>query len=175
MRVRLAATSGVPIYRQIVEQIADQIACGRLTVGDRLPSVRELAQALPANQNTVLKAYEVLEHQGLITRRHGDGTFVAGRGSSLSTPQRRAVITDLLAQTARKAALFEVPSPELHELLDEQVARVDTDAGPPTAASAGESAAGHVGESGVSGPGKQTMVDPPARSDGASTEDATHE
>jgi GntR family transcriptional regulator len=123
MRLRLTATSGVPIYRQIVDQVSDQIASGRLRVGDRLPSVRELAQALPANQNTVLKAYELLEHEGLISRRQGDGTFVTSRSSSLSAAERRQVLADLLAQTAAKAALFDVPTAELHRLLDQQLAR----------------------------------------------------
>jgi len=121
MRVRLTASSGVPIYRQIVDQVANQIACGRLKVGERLLSVRELARALPVNQNTVIKAYEILERDGLITRRHGDGTFVAKRGSPLSTAERRRILSDALAQAAAKAHVFDVPSAELHRLLDEQI------------------------------------------------------
>lgn len=121
MRVRLLASSGVPIYRQIVDQVSDQIACGRLQPGDRLPSVRELARALPANQNTVIKAYEVLERDGLITRRHGDGTFVAGSGSSLSVGDRRRILAELLGHAALKAQLFEVAPDELHRLLEAQI------------------------------------------------------
>jgi GntR family transcriptional regulator len=121
------ASSGVPIYRQIVEQISDHIACGRLVAGDRLPSVRELARALPVNQNTVVKAYEVLERDGLITRRHGDGTFVAKGGSSLGTADRRSMVTDILGQAALKARLFGVSTAELHRLLDEQIASLPPD------------------------------------------------
>ncbi len=124
MRVRLNPSSAVPIYRQIVDQVADQIACGRLRVGDRLPSVRELAQALPANQNTVLKAYEILEHDGLIARRHGDGTFVTSRASGLDGPARRAVLGDLLGEVARKAVLFDVPAAEVHTRLDAKLEEV---------------------------------------------------
>jgi GntR family transcriptional regulator len=122
MRVRLIPSSGVSIYRQIVDQIGDQIACGRLQPGDRLPSVRELARALPANQNTVIKAYEVLERDGLITRRHGDGTFVANSGSSLSVDDRRRIVVDLLGHAALKAQLFEITPDELHQLLKQQIA-----------------------------------------------------
>ena len=122
MRVRLIPSSGVPIYRQIVDQVGDQIACGRLQVGDRLPSVRELARALPANQNTIIKAYEVLEREGLITRRHGDGTFVASSDSSLSAADRRRILADLLGHAALKAQLFEVAPDELHQLLEQQIA-----------------------------------------------------
>lgn len=121
MRLRLVSSSGVPIYRQIVEQISQQIACGRLSVGDRLPSVRELARELPANQNTVIKAYELLERDGLIQRRHGDGTFVAGTGSTLSAEQRRRMLAELLAHVTAQARLFGVEAAELHRLLDEQI------------------------------------------------------
>jgi GntR family transcriptional regulator len=124
MRVHLHPTSAVPIYRQIVDQVVDQIAAGRLRPGDRLPSVRELAQALPANQNTVLKAYDVLENDRLITRRHGDGTFVAERSAALTTARQRQAIAELLAQAAAKAALFNVPRDELRRLLDDQIARL---------------------------------------------------
>jgi GntR family transcriptional regulator len=127
MRLRLVASSGVPIYRQIVEQISDHIACGRLESGDRLPSVRELARALPVNQNTVIKAYELLERDGLITRRHGDGTFVAKGGSSLRAADRRSILGDILGQAALKARLFDISAAELHRLLDEQIASLPQD------------------------------------------------
>ena len=129
MRLRLLPSSGVPIYRQVVEQISQQIACGRLNAGDRLPSVRALARALPANQNTVIKAYETLERDGLITRKHGDGTFVAGGGSTLSAVQRREILGEILAAAAMKAALFNIPPADLHRLLDEEIANVSKSKG----------------------------------------------
>lgn len=129
MRLRLVPSSGLPIYRQIVEQVADQIACGRLRVGNRLPSVRELARALPANQNTVLKAYELLERDGLIARRHGDGTFVARDAATVSATERQRVLQSLLAQAAAKAQLYGVASTELHHLLDQEIARLSHERG----------------------------------------------
>lgn len=129
MRLRLVPSSGLPIYRQIVEQVAEQIACGRLRVGDRLPSVRELARTLPANQNTVLKAYELLERDGLIARRHGDGTFVARDAATVSAAERRRVLADLLAQAAAKAQLYGVDSRELHNLLDQELDRLSQERG----------------------------------------------
>ncbi len=124
MRVLLSSASGVPIYRQIVEQVAEQIASGRLRVGDRLPSVRELARALPVNQNTVVKAYELLERDGLITCRHGDGTFVASSVARLDHEECRGLVADMLAQVAGKAHLYGIKPAELHRLLDEQIARL---------------------------------------------------
>ncbi len=124
MRLQLAPSSGVPIYRQIVDQITYQIASGWLQSGQRLPSVRELARQLPANQNTVLKAYEWLEREGLLIRRQGDGTFVAEGGSPLKLTERRRRLSDALAQAASLAAHFEIAPDEVHRLLDEQMARL---------------------------------------------------
>ncbi len=122
MRIQLASASGVPIYRQIVDQITWQVAGGRLRAGERLPSVRELAHQLPVNQNTVLKAYELLEREGLIERRQGDGTFVAANGSPLKLAERRRRLAQVLGQAAALAAHFDLSSDELHRLLDEQIA-----------------------------------------------------
>jgi GntR family transcriptional regulator len=124
MRLRLTPSSGVPVYRQIIDQVGYLIAGGQLQEGERLPSVRELARALPANQNTVLKAYDLLERDGLIVRRHGDGTFVAGRGSPLSLAARRRKVNEVLAQAAALAGHFELSADELHKLLDEQLRRL---------------------------------------------------
>ena len=79
---RVDASSGVPIYRQLVEQVRREVLLGRLGPGDQLPTLREVVDALAINPNTVQKAYSELEHQGLVVRRQGTGTFVA---SSLPT------------------------------------------------------------------------------------------
>ena len=124
MRLRLVPASGVPIYRQIVEQIGFQIARRRLRVGDRLPSVRELARMLPANQNTVIKAFDRLERDGLIVRKHGDGTYVAARGSPLNLAERRRRVGEVLEHAAVLARHLDLKPDELHKLLDEQVGRL---------------------------------------------------
>ena len=122
----------MPIYRQIVDQIGHLIAARRLVEGDRLPSVRELAKALPANQNTVLRAYEILENEGLIVRRHGDGTFVSDGGSAISEAKKRAVVRELLADAAAKAAVFDVPAEEMHRMLDETLTELRSQPKPRT-------------------------------------------
>jgi GntR family transcriptional regulator len=73
---RIDAGSGVPIYRQLVEQVRREVMLGRLAAGDQLPPLREVVEALAINPNTVVKAYAELEHEGLVVRRQGMGTFV---------------------------------------------------------------------------------------------------
>ena len=68
---------GYPVYLQIQAQIERRIASGLLAAGDPLPSVRVLAKQLRINPNTVVRAYRELEYRGLVTTRHGEGTFVA--------------------------------------------------------------------------------------------------
>src|SRR5215469_17962767 len=74
---RFDAGSGVPIYRQLVQQVRRDVMLGRLRPGDQLPSVSEVVGSLSVNPNTVVKAFTELEHQGLVVRRQGVGTFVA--------------------------------------------------------------------------------------------------
>ncbi len=121
MSIRLSPSSAVPIYRQIVDQISLQIASGRFKAGDRLPSVREMARALPANQNTVLKAYELLERDGLIDRRHGDGTFIAEGGSPLRLSERRRRVAEAIAQAVVLARHFRLSDDEVRRVLNEQL------------------------------------------------------
>jgi GntR family transcriptional regulator len=121
MFIRLEPSSAVPVYRQIVDQIRYQIAGGTLGPGDRLPSVRDLARQLPANQNTVLKAYELLQREGLIDRRQGDGTFVLDSPPALKKSERLRQIAATLGQAAAQAVHFEIGPDELHDLLDREI------------------------------------------------------
>lgn len=74
---RLDGGSGVPIYRQLVQQVRREVMLGRLQPGEQLPTVKEVVDALAVNPNTVVKAYGELEHEGIVVRRQGVGTFVA--------------------------------------------------------------------------------------------------
>jgi DNA-binding transcriptional regulator YhcF (GntR family) len=73
---RLNSGSGVAPYLQIVKQVRQSLQLGLLSPGDQLPTVKEVVSSLAINPNTVLKAYQVLEHQGLVEGRQGVGTFV---------------------------------------------------------------------------------------------------
>ncbi|HEY6275686.1 MAG TPA: GntR family transcriptional regulator [Streptosporangiaceae bacterium] len=74
---RFDGGSGLPIYRQLVQQVRRDVMLGRLQPGEQLPSVTEVVDALAINPNTVVKAYGELEHEGIVVRRQGLGTFVA--------------------------------------------------------------------------------------------------
>ena len=76
---KLDLKSGVPFYRQIVDQIRYRIASGRLMPGEQLPTVRDLAVQLEINPNTVRKAYSELEILGVLDTQQGTGTFVGGK------------------------------------------------------------------------------------------------
>ena len=73
---RIDKRSGIPPYLQIVGQVRQALLMGRLQVGDKLPTARDVVRATTVNPNTVLKAYRELEHEGLVEGRVGAGTFV---------------------------------------------------------------------------------------------------
>ena len=73
---RLSTTSGVSAYLQIAKQVRQAMQLGHLQPGDQLPTVKEVVGTVAINPNTVLKAYQLLEHQGLVEGRQGQGTFV---------------------------------------------------------------------------------------------------
>jgi len=76
---RVDGRSGVPPYLQIVQQVRQALRMGVLSVGDQLPTVREVVAEVAVNPNTVLKAYRDLEREGLVEARAGHGTFVRAR------------------------------------------------------------------------------------------------
>ena len=95
-----------PIYRQVVDQVRDQIASGALKPGDNLPSVRELARFLEINFNTVQKAYRELKGMGLVTTRPARGAVVSKNanevlGSKHNEKLLKDAVTDLLAEAHR--------------------------------------------------------------------------
>src|SRR5688572_18211331 len=86
MQVRINSNDGVPIYLQILNQVKHLVASGRLTPGDEIPPIRTLAEQLLVNPNTVARAYLELERAGIVTKRHGSGTYIAEPARPL--PQR---------------------------------------------------------------------------------------
>jgi GntR family transcriptional regulator len=92
----------VPIYRQIIEAFQRSIARGELKTGDRAPAVRDLALRLVVNPNTVQRAYQELEREGLFVTRRGLGTFVEATAADASR------LRDQLASAAARDYLVEM-------------------------------------------------------------------
>lgn len=88
------AGSDLPIYRQIMRQVVDAIATGRLKAGDRIPSHRELSEQLVVAPLTVKKAYDELEAQGYIASQRGRGTFVNARRPAAAKKAQHAALLD---------------------------------------------------------------------------------
>src|SRR5258708_17181977 len=100
----LDSKSGVPIYRQIQDQVRYGIAAGLLTPGEQLTTVRALAVELSVNPNTVIKAYTELERQGIVTTEQGSGTFVAPSPALVvPEPERQAKLAPLFAEFLAQA------------------------------------------------------------------------
>jgi GntR family transcriptional regulator len=125
---RIDGGSGVPIYRQLVEQVRRDVMLGRLTAGDQLPPLREVVDALAINPNTVVKAYAELEHEALVVRRQGMGTFVAAAPPAgvLVAP---AAVRESLLRWVRRARVAGLSSDQIRLLvsvaLDEDVPEAD--------------------------------------------------
>jgi len=111
---RVDRASHVPLGVQLVERIRTAVAGGRLDQGDRLPSVRELAESAGVNVNTVRAAYARLEAEGLVRSEHGRGTFVAGASGGAGTARGALSRRDLREQIAAlEATLARLPPPPL--------------------------------------------------------------
>src|SRR5215471_18890656 len=95
---RLDPSSGVPFYRQIIDQVLLAVADGRLEAGAQLPTVRQLAVDLSVNLNTVAKAYREMEIRGIVETQQGTGTFVAARKAEKRTAEREKALERLVDQ-----------------------------------------------------------------------------
>ncbi len=105
----IATGSAEPIYRQLIDQARRLAAGGQLAPGDVMPSVRDVAQALAVNPMTVSKAYNMLETEGLLLRRRGQGMLVADRsGASVSTASRAQLLRPILERAALEAKQLEL-------------------------------------------------------------------
>jgi GntR family transcriptional regulator len=101
---RLDLRSGVPAYRQVIDQVLVGVAAGNLAPGDQLPTVRQLAVDLSINPNTVVRAYKELEIRGLLTTQQGTGTFLTAKKVKQDEAQRQRRLTQLVGDMVARAA-----------------------------------------------------------------------
>jgi GntR family transcriptional regulator len=102
-RFQLDLHSGVPVYRQIIDQVRGGIAAGSLTPGDQLPTVRQLAVDLAINPNTVVRAYRELELGGLLETHQGTGTFIGAQKMKGADAERERQLAQIVAECVSRA------------------------------------------------------------------------
>ncbi len=111
--------SGVPVYRQLIDQVRSSVASGSLAAGDQLPTVRQLAVDLAINPNTVLKAYRELEWGGLLETHQGTGTFVAKKKLDGNHADRKRQLGQIAGECAARAGAAGFTVEELLDRLRE--------------------------------------------------------
>ena len=120
---RLDLKSGVPVYRQLIDQVLVAVASGGLSAGDQLPTVRQLAVDLSINPNTVVRAYKELEIRGMLTTQQGTGTFITSKRVKQDEVQRQRrltqVVDEFVARVAADGYTVEEILARLEELLAE--------------------------------------------------------
>jgi GntR family transcriptional regulator len=121
---KLDSRSGVPVYRQIMDQVLGGIAAGTLRTGDQLPTVRQLAVDLAINPNTVVRAYRELEIREVLATQQGTGTFITEKKPKVDELERRRRVAqfagDLLARAGAEGITLQEMLSYLNELQDEQ-------------------------------------------------------
>ncbi len=105
-KLKLDLRSGVPVYRQIIDQVRTGVASGMLAAGDQLPTVRQLAVDLAINPNTVMRAYRELELGGLLETHQGTGTFIGNKKIVKNNAERERQLTQLASEA------IAVPEPQ---------------------------------------------------------------
>ena len=104
IRIQLDTKSGVPFYRQVIDQVKSAIATGRLDPGDQLPTVRQLAVDLSINPNTVSRGYRELELTGLVETQMGSGTFVSQKKVERDEVERRRILDEICQELLSRAS-----------------------------------------------------------------------
>jgi GntR family transcriptional regulator len=114
---RLDLHSGVPVYRQIIDQVLGGIAASALAGGDQLPTVRQVAVDLEINPNTVVRAYRELEIRGVLETQQGTGTFVSHQKVKRDDVERERQLNQLVSEFVSRAGAAGFSVKELMERL----------------------------------------------------------
>ena len=120
-QLKLDLHSGVPVYRQIIDQVRGGMAAGTLAAGDQLPTVRQLAVDLAINPNTVVRAYRELELGGALETHQGTGTFISDKKISRNNAERERQLVQLAGEFAARAGAAGFTVEELLHQLGELV------------------------------------------------------
>jgi GntR family transcriptional regulator len=120
----LEFSSGIPVYKQIENLLYFEIGRGTLREGDRLPTIKELADRFKINPNTVAKAYRDLDLKGVIESRRGDGSFVSALTGPVKRPtqaQKKAKLDELLGRVIAEAKACGIHEEDLLKHISERI------------------------------------------------------
>jgi GntR family transcriptional regulator len=117
--------SGVPVYRQLIDQVQAGVAAGALTIGDQLPTVRQASVDLAINPNTVMRAYREMEIRGITETQQGTGTFVAQRKVQRSNAEHERQLQQLASEFVARTGASGFTLSELIKALRERSDDVD--------------------------------------------------
>lgn len=123
MLFRVEPHSSVPIYEQIVTQVTFAVAAGSLAPGELVPSVRELAQQLVVNPNTVARAYQELERRRVLIALRGRGMEVAREAPRVCQQGRQAIVRQGIREALREAVSSGLAAEEIRETVEEELRR----------------------------------------------------
>jgi len=124
--ITINLTDGVPIYRQIINQVKYLVASRLLLPGEELPPIRTLALQLKVTPNTIVKAYGELEISGIIQKRQGSGTFVSeGRPQPVALRERRRVIEQRIDSLLAEAHQLNFTTDDILRMVRERKAAMD--------------------------------------------------
>ena len=120
MTLRLNPASGIPLYLQLIEQVKHAIETGAIRAGEQLPSVRQMAEDLVINPNTVARAYRDLEHEGIIELKHGSGAFI--RESMVPRAKLMNKAQTIVQSALDRLAAFDLTEDEIRRLVENDLA-----------------------------------------------------
>lgn len=125
-RFRLDDHSGVPVYRQLIDQVLAAVARGVLRTGDQLPTVRQVAVDLAINPNTVMRAYREMEIREILDTQQGSGTFIAEQKTTGSGEERRRQLEQLVQEFVARGGSQGFTVQELIRRLREMVEETES-------------------------------------------------
>jgi len=128
MQIQISTADGVPIYQQIVNQVRYLIGAGRFQPGEELPPIRVLAEQLTVNPNTVARAYLELERAGIVTKRHGSGTYVSETRAPLPQREKTKILAKRADALLTEARHLDVELGEVIKLVRERDAVMEKEA-----------------------------------------------
>jgi GntR family transcriptional regulator len=121
---RVDPASAEPLFAQLVASVKRAVATGKMAAGDKLPSVRELAAELTINPNTIAKAYQALESEGVTVSRHGSGTFIADRRVTVTRTEQRRRVREAMDSLLADAVHLGLDEEDVRAEFDEAMERV---------------------------------------------------